>query len=71
MSIAFQYGGAGMMEMNVHALQALVRNFLLMNMSEVILNSSPPPQEIINNGVRTSAVQEVRVAKLFIAVVNL
>jgi hypothetical protein len=38
-----------------------VRKFLLVDMSEVILNS-------LKNGVRSSAVQEMRVEKLFIAI---
>jgi hypothetical protein len=40
-----------------------VRNFLFLDMSEVILNSIKK-----NNGVRTSAIPESRVAKLFIAI---
>jgi hypothetical protein len=39
-----------------------------MDMSEVILNSVPKRNTHTNNGVRTSAEQEIRVAKLFIAI---
>jgi hypothetical protein len=68
-------------DVNVHTLQALVRNFLPMDMSEVILNSVTKER----SGVRMSAVQEIKlqnykersknvcstrdqVAKLFIAI---
>jgi hypothetical protein len=52
--------------MKCYALQTLMRNFLLVGISEVTL-----VKLICANTVRTSAVQDIRVATLFVAICEL
>jgi hypothetical protein len=47
-------------KLNVHTLQALVRNFILMDMSELILKYFAQKRK----RVITSAVQEMKIAKI-------